>query len=920
MPNIFKRNLSNAILALLMVGSMVPALFWAIISAQSEAARVEQRFSLDISSFTQQLQSGLSQPLWDLTPEAAEPLLSAQFRDERLADLRVFTDLRQLFFSREESSRRRGHCQDVRFSISHQAKSIGEVSAVFCDGSVQDDIRRRHIEMLVLIGSQLAFTVLLMLWLLHRRLVTPVRRLERQANAIAAQELGEPFYWERSDEIGQVGRALEATRQALRGLFARLDGQRRALENELEQKEKMAAELTSSHSRYRSLINDAPEGIALLALDSMRFLEANPKTCRLLGLSASALSGMRPFDSAFVVESESSEAIEALWHHWVQEAATGLPCHFLWRVNNVARQARLYIDVHLCLIDAESPPSIRVTLLDVTEQVMAERQLNLVSRAVEQSHDGIAILDETLTIRLANPAFSQLFNTGAGQQAPIFARGTEGDHMREALLARLRDVGEWESALWLAVPSGGSVYCLVRINRIVNVDEPDYYICIVTDTTESKTQEDRIRYLAHHDPVTGLANRNFLYGHVNDEIHRCEARRGQFALGFIDLDRFKRINDSLGHAAGDLLLQTISERLRQSLRQEDLLARLGGDEFVVMLPGVGNQTDATEIFNRIMAEFEPVVTLEGSEFHISASIGICFYPQDGDSADTLMRNADTAMYVAKSMGRNNFQFFMPTMYAQNAERLDLERDMRRGVQENQFVPFYQPKVNAKTGEIVGAEALIRWHHPTLGLVSPARFLGLAEETGLIVDMGRQILLQSCIDCLRWRQEGHHDFMVAVNVSERQFSRSNLLETVQACLDETGLPAGALELEITESLLMLDVDRAIETVAKLKSLGVTIALDDFGTGYSSLSYLQKFPIDHLKIDKSFIQHIDSRPGDVAITQAIVALSHGLGIRVIAEGVETSRQNELLVGLDCDYIQGYLYSPPVPAVRFEEMLKI
>ena len=905
-----QRKLSGLLLLALTIGVAAPAALWALWDVRHNAAQLRQAFAHDIHQFESKLISGLQGPLWDLNPDLAAPLLDAQFQDPRLASLSVITDTHQLFYHHDVLERRAGQCATYRVPVLRQSQKLGEALAEFCDEPVQAQIIQQRNERLLLIGGQFGLTLLLIVAMLHWRLVLPVRQLATQARALAERRLHQPFVWVRQDELGQLGNALETTRQALSQLFARLETQNQTLQDELRQREAISQALRHSQQRYQALVDEAPEGIALICPDSGHFVEGNPQTARLLGCRQDALAAHTPFDAELTAQDAPDEWRQR-WLNALRAASEGAISQFRWRFQPLDGQAPRHIDVHLGRLDTGAGYAIRATLLDVTPQVNAESQLRLLQRAVEQSRDGIAILDSDLHLRSCNPGFRRLF-TDQGQLLPGLAADNQA--LLQALHARLDAEGSWHDAMWLNTREG-SRHCQIRISRIVSEEDPDNHICVITDTTESHQQENRIRYLAHHDPVTGLTNRHFLYGRMADAIHQQPPQ--PFALGFLDLDRFKTINDTLGHAAGDCLLQAVAQRLQALARGQDLVSRIGGDEFVILADGMTAADEAAALFSRVLEAFHEPFELEGKRFHVSPSIGVCFFPADGDTPDILMRNADTAMYAAKAAGRNTYQLFAQAMHAQNAERLDLERELRHGVQEQQFVAYYQPKVDPQ-GHLVCCEALIRWRHPTLGVLSPARFLPLAEETGMIVAMGRQVLLAACRDCLSWRQAGYPHMGVAVNVSSRQFSHDNLLATVQACLDDSSLPPDALELEITESLLLDNLDGAIALLQQLRALGVKISLDDFGTGYSSLSYLQKLPIDTLKIDRSFIQHIDTRASDAAITRAIITLAHGLGVRVVAEGVETPTQRDVLTEMQCDVMQGFWFSRPVPAEQLAGML--
>ena len=426
---------------------------------------------------------------------------------------------------------------------------------------------------------------------------------------------------------------------------------------------------------------------------------------------------------------------------------------------------------------------------------------------------------------------------------------------------------------------------------------------------ERKQAEERARHLADHDALTGLPNRRILEDRLTQALALSYRNRKQTAAMFIDLDRFKMINDSLGHAVGDHLLREVAQRLVRQLRVGDTVCRIGGDEFVVVLPEITRGADAAQVAQKIIETLSEPILLEGREVTITPSVGISVFPEDGSDAEALIRNADAAMYHAKEMGRSNYQFFTEQMNLAASRRLTLETDLRRAVQKGELVVYYQPISELKTGCTVMHEALLRWNHPTRGLVSPAEFIQLAEDTGLILKIGSQALREACA----WaRKIGVEKRMpVAVNISARQFNDPKLVEMVALTLEETGLPPQMLELEITESTVMKQTDQTLEMLSKLKDLGVGLAIDDFGTGYSSLAYLKRFPVDKLKIDKSFITDVPMSRDNNAIVTAIIGLAHALSLRVVAEGVETEAQLEFLQGANCDLIQGYLTGRPIDA---------
>lgn len=433
--------------------------------------------------------------------------------------------------------------------------------------------------------------------------------------------------------------------------------------------------------------------------------------------------------------------------------------------------------------------------------------------------------------------------------------------------------------------------------------------------TERYEAEAKYNYLAYHDELTALPNRCYFKYKVLDCIGEAEQQQKQMAVLFIDLDRFKLINDTLGHSNGDRLLKEVGIRLQSQLTSQGIVARMSGDEFILLLPHIEKEADIVCIADRLLHVFKEPFNMSGYEFHITASMGVAVYPQDGTDVETLLVHADTAMYCAKESGKNKYVFFAESMYKKPHERILLETSMHRALKNQEFILHYQPQIDVRTGSIRGLEALIRWHHPEFGLVPPHTFIPIAEETGLIVPIGEWVLREACLQNKRWQRSGMPKFRVAVNLSIQQFLTSNLVDTVRCILEETELDASCLELEITETMTM-DVDYAIPTLKQLHELGVQISIDDFGTGYSSLNYLKKFAIHRLKIDQSFVRDIMTDPNDASIVETIISMAHNLGLEVIAEGVEDMEQLDFLQRQHCDEVQGYYFSKPMPAADFEK----
>lgn len=566
---------------------------------------------------------------------------------------------------------------------------------------------------------------------------------------------------------------------------------------------------------------------------------------------------------------------------------------------------------------------ILVLLRDVEAQMQVERELSLVAQVFANSLEGILITDPAGVIIRVNRAFTEITGYGEAEavgQKPSLLRSGLDQETFNRIRPLLENGGHWQGELVNRRRDGSLFPASVSISAVL--DNRGVAIGLITsfrDISESKSSEERIRHLAYYDALTGLPNRSLFNDRLQQEIQRAQRSNRLVALLFLDLDRFKEVNDSMGHSIGDQLLKQVASRLQECVRADDSVARMGGDEFTVILGDLPSRSRAISAVTSVAEKIRHTLTqpfeLIGREVFISTSIGIALCPYDGEEPPLLQRNADTAMYHAKQRGKNNFQFYAESMNARSAERLDLQSAMHRAVIDEQFELRYQLIVSLLDQRLLGAEVLLRWQHPQKGLIAPAEFVPIAEESGLIVPIGAWVLDKACAQFAQWQREGLGLERLAVNLSARQFGDGNLTANVIHALDASGMRADQLELELTESILMDDVGHSLGQLQDLNAMGVRLAIDDFGTGYSSLNYLKQFPLDCLKIDKSFVRELADAQ-DQRIVQAIIALARSFELEVLAEGVETREQMQALQRLGCDNAQGFYFAQPLTAEEFGE----
>jgi len=589
--------------------------------------------------------------------------------------------------------------------------------------------------------------------------------------------------------------------------------------------------------------------------------------------------------------------------------------------------ARVNTHLALCAIQQELAAQNRRLGEEVAVRRKAEAALQMSEvryrRLFETAKDGILLLDfSTARVIDANPMLAKMFGYDVATLRGQLFHELEPFHSMPECRAALADLQANEVAFadhW-ALGTGETIRIDVEfVGSVYVMDGTKVIQCNFRDITDRKRAEARIQYMALHDALTGLPNRTLLEDRLNQIITRASRNEKQAAVLLLDLDHFKVINDSLGHHIGDRLLEIMATRLRDGLRASDTAARLGGDEFVIVLSEINEAAEAALVARKILKLLIEPFIIDGNTLHVGGSVGISCYPADGIDPGTLVRAADTAMYDAKRKGRGTFRFYTAELNEAAQSRLRLANDVRHACVRGEFALHYQPQIEAQSGAVTGVEALLRWYHPTQGLIGPGQFIPLLEEIGLIVDVGQWVLKTACLQSAKWARDGLPPVRMGVNVSATQFYRGDIVRMVEEVLQETGLNPALLELELTESLTLDDTETTIKIMHDLKRLGVQLSLDDFGTGWSSLAYLRRFPLDRIKIDRSFIREVDSDATAAAVAQSIMSLAQNLGLGCIAEGVETAEQRNYLQGQQCAEFQGWLFSPALPEQEFEAFLR-
>ena len=843
---------------------------------------------------------GMQESLWNMNTEAARPLVDSVMRDPSVVRIQVRGLSDNGFIDARAPERARGNVLRAERRIMMENERIGDVTIEMDDLRSQRDLHDKQRNYALVLAVQVTVSLLLILAFLRKRLHAPLRTLAGFSDRLSRGDFDTPLVLDVPGELGRLGTQMEAMRVAIRDLFVDVKDNEMRIQGLLAEQD--------------AILDNVMFGVVITR--DRHVVSVNRRTEQLFGYPAGSLVG-RPSSVFFLSDEDYAASESEFFGRLVRGDDTSHERQFRCSDGSL----------RWCMVSGSSIDSGRPELgnvwvfADISERKESEEKLRLSATVIEHIADGVTVVDVAGTIVAVNPAFTHITGYEAqavvGQSWSVTRSGRNDQEKYWAMWRQLSETGFWRGELWNTRKDGDTYLEWLTVSTVRDdAGKVTHYVGVFSDITRLKESQDKLDYLAHHDPLTSLPNRLLFNDRLLHAIGRATRVSRQLAVMFIDLDRFKSVNDTLGHHVGDELLKQVASALGERLREGDTLARLGGDEFIVLLEDVDGGYGAAQVASKMMALFEQPFVVAEHELFVTGSIGISLFPANGQDANLLVRNADLAMYQAKSRGRNGYQFYSPEMDGEGVERLRMEALLRRAIERNEIFVHYQPQVEIGSRRLIGVEALVRWHNPELGLVSPVRFIPMAEDTGFINQIGEWVLFEACRQMRRWDEAGLEVPKVAVNLSVRQVERGAMTVLVAQVLEETGLAPRRLQLEVTESVIMNTGD-ALAFVHELHAIGVGLAIDDFGTGYSSLAYLKQLPVDVLKIDRSFIKDIAVDSNDEAIAIAIIQLGKSMNLSVIAEGVENEEQAAFLLRHGCTRAQGYLYGRPVaPDVLLEE----
>ncbi|WP_027157176.1 sensor domain-containing protein [Methylobacter luteus] len=685
----------------------------------------------------------------------------------------------------------------------------------------------------------------------------------------------------------------------------------------------VAEALRVSEARYRNLLENMDLGVVYLN-NAGTIISANQAAEQILGLHLNNMMGRPLSETCSRIVREDGSVLPHEQHPVMSALRTGKPVeNVVMGLVDHARQNHTWLmtsSVPEFRPGERRPHQVFMTLADITQQKLAEKELNLASVIVNNTGEGIIVADQDNKIISVNPAFTILTGFSRqdvfGKKAYFLQSKKNAIKINEELHNSRKNGNSWQGEIWHRRKNSDDFPCWTTINQVKDADgKTTHYVYVVMDITHLKKAQNRLGFLAYHDPLTQLPNRMLLRDRINHSLQNARREGSQVAVLFLDLDRFKIINDTYGHAVGDSLLKEVARRIKNLVRKEDTVSRYAGDEFIVLMEDFSDAKSPAKLARKLIEIFNIPMEVKGHSLQITTSVGISLFPRDGDDTDSLIKNADTAMYRAKKEGRNNFQYYNPELTTQAFEKMAMESDLRQSIDKDELILYYQPQVCLNTGNVVGIESLVHWQHPTMGLIPSARFMSIAEESGFILAMGEWMVEAACKQMRHWLDEGAPVNKIVVNVSAVQLRRSDFVATVERILHEHGLSPHCLELEISESSFADNVEPIIKVLNGLAEAGIDLTITNFGKGNFSLLNLKRIPVKKLKIDSSFVSEMLRNPNYEDILRSVIALGHSLNLKVIAQGIESEAQQKRLTELDCDMGQGHFYHlPALPSANF------